>query len=118
MRAKTCSASSAEKPFVLAPSMKILLFLLHDLGDFLAHRLAEDIRLAQAVAGELPHDEEHLLLVNDDAVGLFQDIFQGRVRIMDRFQAVLGFDEGGDVLHGARTVKGHHGRNIAEMWSA
>ena len=45
-------------------------FLYHHLGFFLAHRLAEDICLPQTVAAESAHDKEHLLLINDDAVGL------------------------------------------------
>ena len=34
--------------------------------------------------------------------------------VADRLEAVLGLDEGGDVLHGAGAVQRHHGGDIAE----
>ncbi len=89
--------------------------LLHDLRDLLAHRLAHDIGLAQAVAGKFPHDEEYLVLVDDDAIGLLQDSLQGRMGVGDRLQAVFGLDESGYVVHRAGAVERHHGGHVTEL---
>ena len=45
----------------------------HELLLLLSHRAPEGVRLAQAEARELIGDAHHLLLVEDDAVGLGQD---------------------------------------------
>ena len=39
----------------------------------LAHRAAQDVGFAEAVAGEIARDLLHLLLIGDDAVGRLQD---------------------------------------------
>ena len=49
----------------------------HLLLDLLAHGAAEKIRLAEREAGEHLGDLHHLLLVDDDAVGLLQDRLDG-----------------------------------------
>ncbi len=85
----------------------------HHLGVFLAHGLADDVRLAQGVPAEPAGDQQDLVLVHDDPVGFFQDVLEILVGIRDLSPAVLGVDEGGDVLHRAGTVQGDHGRNIS-----
>ncbi len=52
---------------------ELLLHLGHDVGLLLAHGLAQHVRLGHAEAGHLHGDQHHLLLVDDDAVGLLQD---------------------------------------------
>ena len=46
---------------------------LHLLADLLAHGAAQQIGLAQRVAGQDLRDLHHLFLVDDDAEGFFQD---------------------------------------------
>ncbi len=80
----------------------------HLLGDLLAHRLAHDVGLAERVAGELLGDEQHLVLVDDDAVGLVENLGEVGVRVADRFLAVLRAAERADVLHRAGAIERDH----------
>ena len=59
--------------------------LRHDLGVFLPHRLAQQVGLSQRVAGDALRDLHDLLLVDDDAVRLLQDLLIAGTRY-------LGFD--------------------------
>ncbi len=45
---------------------------------------------------------------------VIEDTCEGRMGIMYGLDAMLGFDIGRYVLHGARTVKGYHGSDVAE----
>jgi hypothetical protein len=49
--------------------------------DLLAHGAAQQVGVAERVAGQDLGDLHHLLLVDDDAVGLLQDRLQLRVRV-------------------------------------
>ena len=83
---------------------EILLLLRHDRGDLLAHGLSDDIGFAQGIACDGAEYMQHLVLIDDDAVGLLQDVLQVRMRVLSLIAPVLGLDERGDVLHGARPV--------------
>ena len=88
--------------------------LRHDLRDLLAHGLAYDIRFAQRVACEGLSDEQDLVLINDYAIGLLQDVFEGRMRVLGRPAAMFGIYERGDVVHRPGAVKGYHGGHVAQ----
>ena len=90
------------------------LLLGHDGLVFLAHGLAQDVGLAQRVAGHHLGDLQHLLLVDDDAVGLLQDRLQHGMQAVDGLLAVLAVDVGGDVVHRARPVQRGHGHDVLE----
>ena len=72
--------------------------LLQDLhllaGVEVAHRPAQQVGLGQAEAGQLVGDAQHLLLVEDHAIGILQERLQGRVRVGSRFQAAVARHEG------------------------
>ena len=70
-----------------------LALLGHLLGLLLAHGAAQQVGLAQRVAGQAIGDLHHLFLVDDDAVGLFEDLLQLRQVVDDRLAAVLAVDE-------------------------
>ena len=70
----------------------------------LAHRAAQKISLPQGVTAHDLGDLDHLLLVDDDAVGLLQNAFQHRMQAVDRLLAVLAIDVGRDVVHRAGAV--------------
>ena len=86
----------------------------HDGLVLLAHGLAQDVGLAQRVAGHHLGDLQHLLLVDDDAVGLLQDRLQHLVQAVDGLLAVLPVDVGRDVVHGARPIERGHGHDVLE----
>ncbi|MBA7596836.1 hypothetical protein ES703_03826 [subsurface metagenome] len=102
------------EPPLLCPGDEVLPLLPHGRGDLLAHCLAEDISLPQAIASEGLNDEQHLVLVDDNPVGFLQDLRKGGVGELYRLQAVLGLDKGRDMLHRTGTVKGDHGRHIGK----
>ena len=58
---------------LLGPGHELGLLLVHDLGIFLAHGPAQDVGIAQGVAGQDVGDLHDLLLVDDDPVGLLED---------------------------------------------
>ena len=53
-----------------------LALLGHLLGVLLAHGAAQQVGFAQRVAGQAVGDLHHLFLVDDDAVGLFEQLLQ------------------------------------------
>ena len=66
-----------------------LALLLHLRADLLAHGAAQQIGLAEAVAGEIARDLHHLLLVGDDAVGVLQDRLELWMDVVGLFLAEL-----------------------------
>ena len=59
-------------PLALGAVHEVVALLGHQRGDFLAHRLADDVGRPQGIASELLKDQQYLVLVDDDAVGLVQ----------------------------------------------
>jgi hypothetical protein len=86
----------------------------HHLDLLLAHRLAQDVGLAEREAGERRGDLHHLLLVDHDAVGLFQDRLERRVLVGDARLAVPALDEVVDHLHRPGTVERVERRQVLE----
>ena len=101
------------KALALGALQEPLPLLAHQLGDFLTHGLAHDVRLAQGVSGEGLKDEQDLVLIDDDAIGLLQEVLEAGVGVLDGGPAMLGVYEGVDVLHRPGAVQGYHGRNVA-----
>ena len=87
---------------------EVFALLGHQRGDFLAHRLAHDVGCAQGVAGELLQYQQHLVLVDDDAVGLVQQVLETGMGVGDPCPPVLGVDEPVYVFHRPRSVQGDH----------
>ena len=90
----------------------------HLLLVFLAHRTAQDIRLPEAVAGEIPRDLLHLLLVGDDAVGRLEDGLQLGMGILDRLMTALARTVGWDVRHRPGPIKRHERDDVLEAVGA
>ena len=65
----------------------------HFLGLLLAHGAAQDVGFAQRIAGQAVGDLHHLFLIDDDAVGFFQDLLQLRKIVGHLLAAVLAVDE-------------------------
>ena len=81
---------------------------------FFAHGAAQQVGFAKAIAGQHLRELHHLLLVDDDAVGLLQDRLGKRVKVVRRLQAVLAVDKGLDVVHRARPVERVQSDDVAE----
>ena len=93
---------------------KSRLLLLHQRGDLLPHRFAHDVGLSQRVSGELLENQQHLVLIDDHAVGLFQHVLQDRMRVAHGSTTMLGVDERRDLLDGPWPVERDHGREVAQ----
>ena len=93
---------------------KLLPLLPHNLRVLLAHRLAHHVCLSQCVAGKCLGNQKHLVLVDYDAVCLFQNVFEHRVGIANVNPAVLGVYEGVDVLHWPRAIERYHGGHVSQ----
>ena len=85
----------------------------HHLRLLLPHRLPHHVRLAQRVAGEALGDLQHLVLVDDDAVRVREDLREVGVRVLDRLVAVAGADVRRDVRHRPRPVERHHRADLS-----
>ena len=80
--------------------------LLFHLGaDLLAHRAAQQVGVAERIAGHDLRDLHHLFLVDDDAERLLQDRLQHRMQIFRLLVAMLARAIGRDVRHRARPVQ-------------
>ena len=84
---------------------KQLALRLHLGLDLLAHRAAQQIGAAEAVARQHLGDLHHLLLVDHDAVGFLQDPLERRMQVVGGLLAVLDRDVARDVLHRPRAVE-------------
>src|SRR5215204_2612877 len=88
----------------------------HLLALLLAHRAAHEVGLAQGVAAEPLRELHDLLLVDEDAVGVLEDLLHLRHEVLDRLLAVVAVDE---VVHHAAVeragaVEGVEGREVFE----
>ena len=82
--------------------------------DLLAHGAAQQIGFPERIAGERLRDLHHLLLVDDDAVGLLQDRLEQRVEIVDMLLAVLAAIVERDVVHRARAIERDEGDEVLQ----
>ena len=105
---------SGRVALLLRPGDELVALRRHDLRDLLAHRLAEDVGLAQRVPAERLGDQQDLVLVDDDAVRLLQDFLETVVWVLDRRAAVLRLDERVYVLHRAGAVECDHGGDVGD----
>ena len=98
------------------PFDELRALLLHDVRLLLAHGAPEKVGLAEGVPGEYGGALHHLLLVEDDAVGLAQHAFEQRMEILHRSASVLALNilVHHSAAEGAGTVHGEHGDKVLE----
>ena len=95
-----------------------------DLALLLAHRLAQQVGLAQGVAGDLADDREHVLLVDGQAVGLVEDLGQrlGQLGVDRLDRLATGLAAGvlvvGVHAHRAGPVERAHRADVGELVGA
>ena len=77
----------------------------HHLELLLSHGAAQHVGLAERVACQGLGGALHLLLVDHDAVGLFEDRLQFRVVVDDLLLALFALHERGDHVHGAGAIE-------------
>ncbi|QYU67449.1 DUF3857 and transglutaminase domain-containing protein [Leptolyngbya sp. 15MV] len=92
-------------------------YMIHLGAVLLAHRAAQQVRAAQAVAGQILRDLHHLFLIDQDAVGLGDDVVDRGMRGGPGL-AMLALAVGRDVGHRARSVKRDGGDQVLEaVWA-
>ena len=99
----------------LAPGDEAFALDVHFGLDLLAHRAAQQIGVAERIAGKDLRRLHHLFLVDEDAVGLRQDAFELGMRKLDRDLARLALAEQRDVVHRARAVERDERDDVAEI---
>jgi len=104
-------------PVLQGACHELRLFLLHFGGVLLAHGLAEGVRLAHGVARQGAGDLHHLLLVEDDSVGLLEDGLELGVGVDDL--AALAVPLADELVHHATferagPVQRQEGHHVAE----
>ena len=77
----------------------------HRRGIFFAHGAAQQIGLAQGVAGEDVGDPHHLLLIDDDAERVFENSLELRQQELHFAASPLALDEVVDHIHRSGTVE-------------
>ena len=92
-------------PRSTAPEMKAVALRRHLLLVLLAHGAAQDIGLAETVAGEIARDLLDLFLIGDDAVGRAQDRLELRMQVIGALVAELARAIGRDIRHRSRPVE-------------
>ena len=78
----------------------------------LADRIAQHVRLGPREPAEGHGGGHDVLLVHEDPVRPVEERLQQRVEVLDRLLAMLAPDVGRDVVHRARAVERHHGREV------
>src|SRR4029078_1846305 len=86
--------------------------LRHLLLDLLAQGAAEQIGFAEREAGQDLRDLHHLLLVDDHAIGLFQDRLDRWMQIVRLLAAVLAVDVAVDVVHRPPPIEGNDCKEV------
>ena len=83
-------------------------------ASFLSHGLAQNVGLSQGESRHLAGDLHDLFLVDDDAIGLFEDFLQDGMRVLDIDQALLALDKIRNHVHRAGTIERIQGDQILE----
>ena len=86
--------------------------------DLLAHRAAQHVGFAERIAGQDLGDLHHLLLVDDDAERLLQNLLDLRVDVVGLLLAELHRAIGRDVRHRAGAVQRHQRDDVLEAIGA
>ena len=82
--------------------------------NLLTHGFTQEISFSERITGERSCNLQHLLLIDDDAIGFFQDGFDLVVIIIRRFFAMLTGVIGGDIIHRAGPIERHKRDDIFE----
>src|SRR5262249_41760448 len=86
----------------------------HHLRDLLPHGLAECVYLSPGEAGKLNGDKQHLILVDDDAIGDAQQRLKRRVQVPNLCLAMLGANKLGNGVHRSGAIEGDHSGQILD----
>ena len=89
--------------------------MVHLVDQLLTHRLTQGITLATGKVGQQTRQQHDLLLIDRNAVGVFQvTLHHGNV-IFDLLTSLFAGDERGDVVHRSRPIEGIHGDQVLKF---
>ena len=94
---------------------ELLLQSVHLVDKFLTHRFTQSITLASREVSQEAREKHDLLLIDRNAIRIFQVALHHRDVVLDFFLPMLAADERRDVIHRPRPVEGIHGNQIFEL---
>ena len=100
--------------FLVAAFDERLALLRHFDKILFTHRTAQQIRAAKRVAGEQLRGLHHLLLINQDAVGLPGNLFEQRMLVFHFDFTMAPFNEITNQFHRAGTVQRHERSDVLD----
>ena len=80
----------------------------HRVALFFADGFEDDVGLTERITRDHLQELHDLLLVDDDAVGVFEDGFENGVQIFDVARVVFALNVDGDLVERTRSVECHH----------
>ena len=101
-------------PVLLSTRNKFRLHVIQLVTQLLTHCLTQGIGLTAGEVRQQTGQKHHLLLVDGDAVRIFQVFLHYGNIILDRLASPLTVDEVRDIVHRARTIEGVHGYQVLE----
>ena len=101
-------------PILTRTFQELRAFNIHRLLQLLTHRAAQQVRAAKRVSRHLLRDLHHLFLINDDALGLVEDMVDGRVQFFTIRQPVLHLTELRNILHRTGAIQRHQRNDILD----
>ena len=101
-------------PVLLSARNEFRLHLIQFVAKLLTHGLTQGVGFTAGKVGQQTREQHHLLLINRNAIGIFQILFHDRQIVFDRLTSLFTVDKVGDVVHRSRTIQGIHGNQILE----
>ena len=99
---------------LLSASNELRLHMIQLVAQFLTHCLTQGIGLTTGKVCQQTGQKHHLLLIDGNAVGIFQIFLHDGNIILDRLASPFTVDEVRDIVHRSRTIKSIHGNQVLE----
>ena len=97
---------------LLAPLNELRLHGVDNILFLLTHRLTQGITLTTGEVGQLTREQHHLLLIDGDAVSVFQVLLHTGNVVLDFLAAILTGNETRYIVHRPRTVESVHSYEV------
>ena len=94
---------------------ELALQVVHLVDQLLTHCLTQGIALATGEIGQQTREQHDLLLIDCNAVCIFQVTLHHRNVILDLLLSLFTGDKRRNIVHRSRTVEGIHGNQVLEL---
>ena len=110
----TVGNTAGHTQFIIAVH-KVLAFLRHHIRFFLRHSSPHKVASSQIITGQFHNNLHDLFLIDNTAIGRFQNLFQLRTLIRDGRRFVLSLDITRNKIHWPWTIKRNTCNDILEI---